>query len=81
MVNAELPASWSPTCARPLCVYPKVARYNGTGGAVLRGLRSWELIVLRQLTRDFKMNVSALAPRLTGLPCALLGGRYRTSGS
>ncbi len=31
MVNAELPASWSANRTRPLCVYPKVARYNGTG--------------------------------------------------
>ncbi|MFN3439296.1 MAG: tannase/feruloyl esterase family alpha/beta hydrolase [Acidovorax sp.] len=31
VVNAELPASWSANRTRPLCVYPKVARYNGTG--------------------------------------------------
>ena len=31
VVNAELPASWSGNRTRPLCVYPKVARYNGTG--------------------------------------------------
>ena len=30
-VNAELPAAWSATRSRPLCPYPKVARYNGTG--------------------------------------------------
>ena len=30
-VNAELPASWSATRTRPLCPYPQVARYNGTG--------------------------------------------------
>jgi tannase/feruloyl esterase len=30
-VNADVPASWSPTRSRPLCPYPKVARYNGTG--------------------------------------------------
>jgi feruloyl esterase len=30
-VNPELPASWSATRTRPLCAYPKVARYNGTG--------------------------------------------------
>ena len=30
-VNAEVPASWSPQRARPLCPYPKVARYNGAG--------------------------------------------------
>ena len=26
-----LPASWSANRTRPLCAYPKVARYNGTG--------------------------------------------------
>ena len=31
VVNAELPVSWSANRTRPLCVYPKVARYNGTG--------------------------------------------------
>jgi feruloyl esterase len=30
-VNASLPASWSPTRTRPLCPYPKVARYKGSG--------------------------------------------------
>jgi feruloyl esterase len=30
-VNAEVPAGWSPTRTRPLCPYPKVARYNGSG--------------------------------------------------
>lgn len=30
-VNAELPADWSPTRSRPLCAYPKVARYGGSG--------------------------------------------------
>jgi pimeloyl-ACP methyl ester carboxylesterase len=29
--NADVPASWSLTRTRPLCAYPKVARYNGTG--------------------------------------------------
>ncbi|WP_431151529.1 tannase/feruloyl esterase family alpha/beta hydrolase [Acidovorax facilis] len=29
--NPELPASWSANRTRPLCAYPKVARYNGTG--------------------------------------------------
>ena len=29
--NADVPASWSPTRTRPLCAYPKVARYNGSG--------------------------------------------------
>lgn len=31
VVNTEVPASWSPTRTRPLCPYPKVAKYNGTG--------------------------------------------------
>ena len=31
VVNAELPGGWSATRSRPLCVYPKVARYNGSG--------------------------------------------------
>ena len=30
-VNADVPASWSPTRTRPLCAYPTVARYSGTG--------------------------------------------------
>lgn len=30
-VNADLPASWSATRTRPLCAYPKVARYKGSG--------------------------------------------------
>ena len=30
-VNKELPASWSAGRARPLCPYPKVARYKGKG--------------------------------------------------
>ena len=29
--NAEIPATWAQTRTRPLCVYPKVATYNGTG--------------------------------------------------
>jgi hypothetical protein len=29
--NAEVPAGWSTTRTRPLCVYPKVARYTGSG--------------------------------------------------
>ena len=29
--NADLPATWSATRTRPLCAYPKVARYKGTG--------------------------------------------------
>ncbi|WP_280155157.1 tannase/feruloyl esterase family alpha/beta hydrolase [Piscinibacter sp. XHJ-5] len=30
-VNAEVPAAWAANRSRPLCPYPKVARYNGTG--------------------------------------------------
>ena len=30
-VNADLPAAWSATRSRPLCAYPKVARYKGSG--------------------------------------------------
>jgi feruloyl esterase len=30
-VNADLPATWSATRTRPLCAYPKVARYKGSG--------------------------------------------------
>ena len=30
-VNTELPADWSATRTRPLCPYPKVARYKGSG--------------------------------------------------
>ena len=30
-VNAELPAGWAATRTRPLCPFPTVARYNGTG--------------------------------------------------
>lgn len=30
-VNTELPPGWSPTRSRPLCAYPTVARYKGTG--------------------------------------------------
>lgn len=30
-VNADVPASWSASRTRPLCAYPKVARYNGSG--------------------------------------------------
>lgn len=30
-VNADLPAAWAPNRTRPLCPYPKVARYKGTG--------------------------------------------------
>jgi Tannase and feruloyl esterase len=30
-VNADVPAAWSPERARPLCPYPQVARYKGSG--------------------------------------------------
>ena len=29
--NADVPADWSPVRTRPLCPYPKVARYSGSG--------------------------------------------------
>jgi len=32
-VNADVPASWSPSRTRPLCPFPQVARYNGSGDA------------------------------------------------
>jgi feruloyl esterase len=31
LINAEVPASWAPDRTRPLCPYPTVATYNGTG--------------------------------------------------
>jgi feruloyl esterase len=34
-VNADLPASWSALRSRPLCAYPKVARYRGAGSMEL----------------------------------------------
>ena len=30
-VNVDVPASWSATRSRPLCAYPKVTRYKGSG--------------------------------------------------
>lgn len=30
-VNADVPSTWSATRSRPLCAYPKVARYKGSG--------------------------------------------------
>ena len=30
-VNAELPAGWAPSRSRPLCAYPSVATYKGSG--------------------------------------------------
>ncbi|KQQ45098.1 esterase [Duganella sp. Leaf126] len=29
--NADVPAAWSPTRTRPLCPYPKTAKYSGSG--------------------------------------------------
>ena len=29
--NSDVPAAWSPTRTRPLCAYPTVARYSGSG--------------------------------------------------
>jgi feruloyl esterase len=29
--NADLPAGWAADRSRPLCAYPKVARYKGSG--------------------------------------------------
>lgn len=29
--NADVPSTWAPDRTRPLCAYPTVARYNGTG--------------------------------------------------
>ena len=34
-VNADLPSGWSPVRSRPLCPYPKVARYKGSGSMEL----------------------------------------------
>jgi feruloyl esterase len=31
LINAEVPAEWAPGRTRPLCPWPLVARYNGTG--------------------------------------------------
>jgi hypothetical protein len=31
VVNAEVPASWAPNRTRPLCAYPEIPKYNGTG--------------------------------------------------
>uniref|UniRef100_UPI00356AD60D tannase/feruloyl esterase family alpha/beta hydrolase n=1 Tax=Hydrogenophaga sp. TaxID=1904254 RepID=UPI00356AD60D len=30
-VNSDLPSAWAPDRTRPLCAYPKVARYKGSG--------------------------------------------------
>ena len=34
-VNPDLPSGWSPVRSRPLCPYPKVARYKGSGSMEL----------------------------------------------
>jgi poly(3-hydroxybutyrate) depolymerase len=34
-VNADVPAAWAANRTRPLCAYPKIARYNGTGSVDL----------------------------------------------
>ena len=34
-VNADVPATWAANRSRPLCPYPKVARYNGSGSVDL----------------------------------------------
>ena len=31
LINAEVPSTWSSGRTRPLCPYPQVARYNGSG--------------------------------------------------
>lgn len=31
LINADVPSTWSPSRTRPLCPYPQVARYKGTG--------------------------------------------------
>jgi feruloyl esterase len=33
--NVDVPVAWSPTRTRPLCSYPKVARYGGSGSVDL----------------------------------------------
>ena len=33
--NADVPSNWSPIRTRPLCAYPKVARYDGNGSIEL----------------------------------------------
>ena len=34
-VNAEVPAGWAANRTRPLCAYPKVAKYKGSGSLEL----------------------------------------------
>lgn len=31
VVNGEVPATWAPNRTRPLCAYPEIAEYNGSG--------------------------------------------------
>ena len=33
--NADLPAAWASNRSRPLCAYPKLARYKGAGSLEL----------------------------------------------
>ena len=33
--NADVPATWAPDRTRPLCPYPQVARYSGSGSLEL----------------------------------------------
>jgi len=30
-INSEVPAAWTAARTRPLCPYPRIARYNGNG--------------------------------------------------
>jgi feruloyl esterase len=44
-VNAEVPASWAPDRTRPLCVFPAVARYDGSGD--VERAESWVCVAPR----------------------------------
>ncbi len=41
-VNSDVPAAWAADWTRPLCTYPKVARYKGSGSTELAGSFSCE---------------------------------------
>lgn len=41
-VNGEVPASWAPDRTRPLCPFPAVARYDGTGD--VERAESWQCV-------------------------------------
>jgi feruloyl esterase len=43
LVNTEVPASWAPGRTRPLCPWPTVARYKGTGDPELAASFSCKL--------------------------------------